>query len=72
VANAEHQWKELEEHFQYHASLVRRFRRANGDLVLRMWNTRRNEFGKPLSSYEREALIERHCELFGTWPTSHR
>jgi hypothetical protein len=63
------QWKELETHFRHHASLVRRFRRANADLVLRMWQTSRNEFGKPLSSYEREALIERHCELFGTWPT---
>ena len=63
------QWKKLEAHFRHHASLVRRFRRANADLVLWMWETSRNEFGKPLSSFEREAVIERHCELFGTWPT---
>jgi hypothetical protein len=67
VANAE-QWAEFEEHIRYHASLLRRFRRMNGQLILRMWNTGRNEFGKPLSSFERDALIERHCELFGTWP----
>jgi hypothetical protein len=63
------QWTELEEHFRHHATLVRRFDRANAQLVLRMWKTSRNEFGRRLSSFEREALIERHCELFGTWPT---
>ena len=62
-------WAQLERHFCRHASLVRRFRRANAPLVLRMWKTRRNEFGEPLSSFEREALLERHCELFGKWPT---
>jgi hypothetical protein len=36
--------------------------------VRRMWHTQRNEDGWPLSQFEREALIERHCELFGTWP----
>jgi len=30
--------------------------------------TKRNEHGIPLSQFERDALIERHCELFGTWP----
>jgi hypothetical protein len=63
------QWAELEEHFRHHASVVRRFERANAQLVLRMWKTSRNEFGNRLSSFEREALIERHCELIGTWPT---
>jgi len=24
--------------------------------------------GEHLSQFEREALIERHCELFGIWP----
>jgi hypothetical protein len=33
-----------------------------------MWANQRNERGEPLSHFEREALIERHCELFGTWP----
>jgi len=63
------QWNELETHFRHQATLVRRFERANAQLILRMWKTNRNEFGHPLSSFEREALIERHCELFGTWPT---
>ena len=34
-----------------------------------MWNADRNEFGQPLTSFECEALTERHCELFGNWPT---
>jgi hypothetical protein len=33
-----------------------------------MWRSQTNERGSPLSKFEREALIERHCELFGTWP----
>jgi len=24
--------------------------------------------GAPLSRFERDALVERHCELFGSWP----
>jgi hypothetical protein len=62
-------WSELQEHFRHHAGLVRRFRRADAQAVARMWNTGRNEFGQPLTSFEREALTERHCELFGDWPT---
>jgi hypothetical protein len=30
--------------------------------------TGQNEFGESLSTFDREALAERHCELFGTWP----
>jgi hypothetical protein len=33
-----------------------------------MWKSQTNEDGKHLSQFERDALIERHCELFGTWP----
>jgi len=33
-----------------------------------MWKTQTNEDGVHLSQFERDALIERHCELFGTWP----
>jgi hypothetical protein len=33
-----------------------------------MWRDDRNERGQPLSAFERQALIERHCELFGHWP----
>ena len=62
-------WSELQEHFGRHALLVRRFRRADAQAVARMWNAGRNELGQPLTSFEREALTERHCELFGNWPT---
>jgi hypothetical protein len=30
-----------------------------------MWRTQINEGGAALTQFEREALIERHCELFG-------
>jgi hypothetical protein len=36
--------------------------------VVRMWRNQTNEGGNRLTEFEREALIERHCELFGTWP----
>ena len=29
-----------------------------------------SELGKDLSQFELEALVERHCELLGMWPTS--
>ena len=29
-----------------------------------------SELGKDLSRFELEALVEHHCELLGTWPTS--
>jgi hypothetical protein len=63
-------WSELQEHFRHHALLVQRFRRADAQAVARMCDTGRNEFGQPLTSFEREALAERHCELFGNWPSA--
>jgi hypothetical protein len=33
-----------------------------------MWRSQTKEDGERLSKTERDALIERHCELFGTWP----
>jgi hypothetical protein len=51
------QWAALDDHFQQHA-----------DAVAHMWKYQINENGVRLSPFEREALIERHCELFGTWP----
>src|SRR5215470_10766364 len=62
------QWAALEEHFQRHAKLVARFRGTGRDAVVAMWESQINEGGTPLSEFEREALIERYCELFGTWP----
>jgi hypothetical protein len=61
-------WTVLDSHFQHHARMVNRFREADGRAVLSMWRTQTNEDGLRLSRSEREALIERHCELFGNWP----
>jgi hypothetical protein len=61
-------WAAREAHFQQHAKLVERFRRTDPDAVRCMWKTQTNENGVRLSQFEREALVERHCELFGTWP----
>ena len=62
------QWDLLHCHFEYHARLVARFRGPSHVAVKHMWRTQTNERGAPLSQFEREALIERHCELFGAWP----
>ena len=59
-------WAALEDHFQHHVRLVDRF--SDAEAVLRMWLTDINEHGECLSEFEHEALIKRHCELFGTWP----
>jgi hypothetical protein len=62
------QWAALDEHFRHHAKVVDRFRYVGPDAVLRMWASQANENGMRLSQLERDALIERHCELFGNWP----
>ena len=62
------QWAKLEQHFARHADLVNRFRPSDSPAVASMWQAQKNEFGERLSQVEREALIERHCELFGSWP----
>jgi hypothetical protein len=61
------QWATLERRFADHAKVVGRFRGAAPDAVVRMWQSQTNEDGKCLSRFERDALIERHCELFGVW-----
>jgi len=60
-------WAALDVHFQRQARVVD-FRHADAYVVARMWKTQTNEDGRRLSQFERDALIERHCELFGTWP----
>jgi hypothetical protein len=62
------QWAQLEKHFSHHADLVNRFRPSGSTAVTSMWEAQKNEFGERLTQLEREALIERHCELFGSWP----
>jgi hypothetical protein len=61
-------WARLDEHFGIHAAAVERFRGAGRRDVRRMWRAGTNERGEPLTRFEREALVERHCELFGRWP----
>jgi len=62
-------WAQLDRHFNQHALLIKRFKHADRIAVLRMWKAGLNEFGAPLSVFERDALVERHCELFGSWPS---
>jgi hypothetical protein len=61
-------WQLLEEHFRHHARLVNHFRHADAQAVVAMWKAGTNEAGARLSQFERDALIERHCELLGHWP----
>ena len=61
-------WELLEEHFCYHADLVNHFRSADASAVTAMWSAGSNAAGEPLSQFERDALVERYCELFGSWP----
>jgi hypothetical protein len=61
-------WQRLEDHFRDQAHVVNHFRDADAASVVAMWESRGNAEGEPLSRFERDALIERHCELFGTWP----
>jgi hypothetical protein len=61
-------WHTLALHFANHIQQVERFRNLGRGAVRRMWASQTNEGGEPLSQFEREALIERHCELFGVWP----
>jgi len=61
-------WAQLDRHFGHHALLIGRFRHADRAAVLRMWKAGLNEYGSPLSCFERDALVERHCALFGSWP----
>jgi hypothetical protein len=68
TADAGTVWSMLERHFAQHARLVARFRNLGPGAVGRMWREQRNEVGAPLSHDERQALVERHCELFGCWP----
>jgi hypothetical protein len=63
-------WQLLEEHFRHHARLVNHFRHAGAHTVAAMWKTGTNEAGARLSQFERRALVERYCELFGYWPES--
>jgi hypothetical protein len=67
-ARTQCEWERLERHFHYHGLLLARFRTAGPSLVLGMVRSGRNEHGLALSAFERAALVERHCEIFGTWP----
>jgi hypothetical protein len=62
----------LQEHFRLHKLMLDRFQLAGPASVLRMWRTQANELGVPLTAFEREALAERHCLLFGVQPRPRR
>ena len=62
------QWALLEDHFNRHARLVHRYRHIGRAAALHMWRNGTNETGEQLSQFERAALTERYCELFGSWP----
>jgi len=62
------EWEALEHHFAHHAKLIDRFKSTKRGAVRQMWKRQTNEWGEPLSPFEREALIERYCDLFGVWP----
>ena len=62
------EWERLEDHFRQHASIVTYFSNASAEAVVNMLKTGVNDAGVCLSQFERDALIERHCELFGRWP----
>jgi hypothetical protein len=64
-------WTRLEQHFCLHKALVNRFGRVDGRAVVHMWKEGRNEYGETLSSFERAALVERYCQLFGHWPSGY-
>jgi hypothetical protein len=61
------EWERLEQHFQRHSLVVKRFADADATAVAQMWATGTNEVGRRLSDLEREALVERYCELTGCW-----
>jgi hypothetical protein len=62
------QWALLEEHFHHHSRLIKRFSDTSPLAVTRLWKNGTNESGEPLSQFEIDALVERYCELFGSWP----
>ena len=48
-------WEGLEEHFEYHAALVARFKDACRASARRMWESGINEVGECLTPFERDA-----------------
>jgi len=61
-------WQLLDDHFRYHARVVNHFKSIDALTAVVMWKTGRNAAGERLSQFERDALVERCCELFGSWP----
>ena len=62
------QWQGMYEDYQWAQALTSRFSDAAPADMVRMWETGRNEKGRPLSKYEVEALAERWHQIFGTMP----
>jgi prophage regulatory protein len=62
------QWQGQREEYERAQALTSRFSDAAPADVVRMWETGRNEKGRPLSKFEVEALAERWHRIFGTMP----
>ena len=62
------QWAAEKEADGQNARLEARFRDASASSVIAMWDTGRNEYGKLLTSFEREALRIQWYRLFGELP----
>ena len=63
-------WKAEWEWAAREAAVSSHFRGASPDAVIRMWETHKNEKGKPLTQFEFEALCERWVEVFKCLPPS--
>ena len=61
-------WHDMGDVYKEAQRLTARFADASPQRVIEMWESGRNEKGRPLSKFEVQALGERWCELFGCLP----
>src|SRR5262245_10626569 len=56
------------EDWKWNSAVAARFQAADDRAVIAMWEGGKNEKGELLSRFERQALVERWCQLFGFLP----
>ena len=61
-------WDAQAEQQAYDGHVASHYRAIGPVAIVGMWDTSKNEQGKPLSKFELAALVERWCELFGCFP----
>lgn len=66
------QWEAEKAVDEENARIEARFRGVPTAIVIRCWETERNEQGKPLTGFEREALRVQWYRLFGELPPETR